>query len=357
MRQKLCKIVVSELIKLQNDPLKAELKAFHFTCAAEEIVKLFPGEIKDTYFIPYSSVKFSGLRQPAKGKLWSRYVNIKAALRVANRNTIHNKAIEVSHVEDDNVEADLIFLKSAIEPYVRIAKAWENTFPFRQKHYKNAELDQIFSDFPCLSTSYTLELVVHDFNQLFDDKIDIIYNEWPKVSEAILEEINDRKIILPNLNLDVSSTSLLALPYLFSPVTVKNQVKNSSNWRPTRVEIRESFVFAVKDFQEFQEILHRRKAKLDKFNLPLQPFAVWNEELENEAEAHFFIYFHERHYKCTSAIRCLELLFKIFHGLNLEYLVESRHVWNFIQELVFKIPNKSKNSASSSVVADVSSHM
>lgn len=63
------------------------MRADAFQEATDEIVSLFPCEIKETYFIPYCSGKI-GLRQPARGKLWSRYVNVRAALRLANQSAL-----------------------------------------------------------------------------------------------------------------------------------------------------------------------------------------------------------------------------------------------------------------------------
>lgn len=133
------------------------LKTVHFTEAANEIVSLFPGELKETYFIPYISNK-TGLRQPARGKLWSRYVNVKAALRVANQNIIKQDPpmmIEENAEED----TDLLFLHTATEPYPRIMQAWEKTVEKRRKIYRDCKIEKIFEDFPCLKTEYGLQLV------------------------------------------------------------------------------------------------------------------------------------------------------------------------------------------------------
>lgn len=35
-----------------------------------------------------------------------------------------------------------------------------------------------------------------DFNQLYPEKIDVIYDKWPKISEAILKEASERKLSL-----------------------------------------------------------------------------------------------------------------------------------------------------------------
>ncbi|CAH1183900.1 unnamed protein product [Phaedon cochleariae] len=319
LRQKLSKIVISELLKSNGEKI-SDMKADKFNAAADEIVFLFPGEMKETYFMPYSSPK-TGLRRPARGKLWSRYVNVKAALRIANQNIMESPGSEscsesVQAISED-IESEILFLRSATEPYPRVLSAWESTFNVRKLRYKDCGIQQVLDAFPCLKMSYGAELLESDYNQMFTDKIDVVYSEWPKISEAILKEVDERKIH-PNFetDLDNSTRALLLLPYLFTPVTLKSNSKNKSNWRPTRCEIQESFIFRVKNLDDVAEIVDRRKAKLDNFNLPLQPFAVIAGET-NDISCH--IVFNENKYKCISSIRCLELLFKIFHALNLEY--------------------------------------
>lgn len=99
-----------------------------------------------------------------------------------------------------------------------------------------------------------------DFNQLYPEKIDVIYDKWPKISEAILKEASERKLSLSsdlgqslglsNVHLsygifisDNSLQALLILPLLFTPITLRKSTKGKTNWRPTRSEVQESFIF------------------------------------------------------------------------------------------------------------------
>lgn len=130
---------------------------------AEEIIKLFPGEEIDTYYVPYASKTKLGLRVPARGKLWSRYLNIKAALRVANRSLVpmancDQENLSRSPLEEEKKE--LNFLKSAVEPYIRIVQAWENTFTIRTRLYnKESTTSTLYDMFPCLKSAFGIELV------------------------------------------------------------------------------------------------------------------------------------------------------------------------------------------------------
>ncbi|CAH1183919.1 unnamed protein product [Phaedon cochleariae] len=89
MRQKLSKLIINDLFSREEC---TEIKRDTFMKAADEIINLFPGEQRETSYIPYCSAK-TGLRMPARGKLWSKYVNIKAALRIANQSLLSREII------------------------------------------------------------------------------------------------------------------------------------------------------------------------------------------------------------------------------------------------------------------------
>ncbi|XP_031329003.1 uncharacterized protein LOC116160029 isoform X1 [Photinus pyralis] len=353
-RQKLAKIVVNQIISTHN---YAEIRADTFLEAAKEIINLFPTEKIETYYIPYSPPKGSLRRQPARGKLWSRYVNVRAALRLADKYKVtdENKENLVLEEENDKYEHDLAFLKVAVEPQQRVAQCWESTFRIRQKRYKSEPIETYFEAFPSLKLQFGIELLEIDFNTLHPNKANIIYENWPSVSKAILSEAKERKIIIEERNEDLSTSALLCLPYLFSPTTVKNSSKNKiGNWRPSRLEVQHSFFFCTKNLLELEEIVDARQHKLEKYQLPLQPFGVAVGDVGQES---YYVYNQNIKYKLESSIRCLELLYKLFHALNLNYPAESKSIWQFIEEVVYGMPVTGKTSSAASAIADINYHL
>lgn len=119
----------------------------------------------DTYYIPFSPKKITGLRQPARGKLWSRFMNVRAALRMAesHREKPHSKPNEKEPEINVLDIPHLTFLKTAIEPYPKIVEAWESTCSIRKELYKDSNLEEIFNDFPVLKTAQGIELVSYKF--------------------------------------------------------------------------------------------------------------------------------------------------------------------------------------------------
>lgn len=160
--------------------ISCRLKREEFQQAANEISKLFPGEEPETYYIPYSSVS-KGLRIPARGKLWSRYINVKAALRLSNSQLIKSTPEQKNEEKNEETENELIFLRTAVEPYSRIIKSWDMTYQLRYQQYiRNKNQDNLFDIFPSLRQRYGLELVSNTF-LLKIDNFTSIYLRYFKI--------------------------------------------------------------------------------------------------------------------------------------------------------------------------------
>lgn len=191
------------------------IRADIFMKTASEIKTLFPNENTETYYIPYDSVNKCGPR----GKLYTKYINTKAALKLANTSLIlpdtPNKENNTPCPEIIDAEKKCLdFLKISTEPFTKVLEAWEQSFRVRRKLYMNSSLSEIYEEFPCLRLNSGLELVIllkpyefykwinfliffqieTDFNRRFPDSIDIIYSTWGEICACIAAEIKERNI-------------------------------------------------------------------------------------------------------------------------------------------------------------------
>lgn len=91
----------------------------------------------------------------------------------------------------------------------------------------------------------------------------------------------------------------------------------------------------LQTFGELEERISARQAKLQQHGISLQPFAAIV-GVGSESVGHYIIVDNIK-YKVENILRCLELLFKLFHAWNIEYLPESENIWIFIQEMAFKM--------------------
>lgn len=79
--------------------------------------------------------------------------------------------------------------------------------------------------------------------------------------------------------------------------------------------------------------------------------------VSGDVEETFYIIIDDVKYKLTSSIRTLELLFKFFHALDVEYPCENESVWLFIEEMVFKFKSVKKSPSTMAVISDLSYHL
>lgn len=127
---------------------------------AEEIESIFPNEEISTYYVPYAPGEKNKRGSGPKGKLWSRYINVRTALRIANSS--QQASIVTPKSPDENnpiLVQHLDFLKVGTEPYNKILEAWEETFKLRKKIYLNCPLEKIYHDFPCMKLNFGIDLV------------------------------------------------------------------------------------------------------------------------------------------------------------------------------------------------------
>lgn len=73
----------------------------------------------------------------------------------------------------------------------------------------------------------------------------------------------------------------------------------------------------------------------------LQPYMIFvqDSELENNI-TDFYVIINNHFFKLESALKAVDICFKSFFSLNLNYPKESAQVWYFIQKFFFEIETK-----------------
>lgn len=105
-----------------------------FIEASIAIVKLFPGEIAETYYIPAEN-KFQ-----TKGKLRDAYNNYRTSLAKLNQITrrVRRKTlqpVDINIIAETNRDTlkDVDFLQKFVEPWEEVGQAWRSTYEHRYK--------------------------------------------------------------------------------------------------------------------------------------------------------------------------------------------------------------------------------
>lgn len=130
--------------------------------------------------------------------------------------------------------------------------------------------------------------------------------------------------------------ALLLLPFIFPHTFVER------TWKPTRLDIADSFIARVCSETDVKEYIEHRRKTLSKIkrsvkiSSSVQPYILavgsnW------ENISHVYIIVDQILYTCESIIEATELCFKLFHAYHSDYPVECKHVWQLIQQGFYKL--------------------
>lgn len=109
-------------------------------------------------------------------------------------------------------------------------------------------------------------------------------------------------------------------------------------------------------FQEGDDVnlaLENRKIKYLNFNLTNQPIPVLYGSLKKNISCYVAI--EHQLYKVDTLIKAVDLCFKCYHSLHLEYPKKVECVWTFIQRYVYEIETKydRKYVSVSTLISDI----
>ncbi|XP_012542377.1 uncharacterized protein LOC105840131 isoform X3 [Monomorium pharaonis] len=171
-------------------------------------------------------------------------------------------------------------------------------------------------------------------------------NTWKLMSQQKGEEVRScNKVSIGDSDIKLRVTgALLLLPFIFTHAFVEK------TWKPTRIDIMDSFVTRVCNETEIQEHIELRrrkslsmnKSKSNKISSSIQPYVLAvGPSWENIVHAHIIV--DRVLYTCETIVEATELCFKLFHAYHSDYPPESKHVWQLIQQGFYKLFVKNRD--------------
>lgn len=144
-------------------------------------------------------------------------------------------------------------------------------------------------------------------------------------------------IILFTVNDEESSNlaAFLSLPFLITS-SISREKKSSTQWKPSKLEVRDGFITYVKSNAEVQETITRRRDKFIGLGHTLQPFIIIVGPSLNNI-LNYFVIVDDTFYQLNSITDSVDCCFKIMITFNAEYPVECEAIWHFIQKGLFKL--------------------
>ncbi|KAL0098317.1 hypothetical protein PUN28_020841 [Cardiocondyla obscurior] len=129
---------------------------------------------------------------------------------------------------------------------------------------------------------------------------------------------------------------LKLLPHLLPPkgrVYLKKQ-----HWKPSIIECKDSLIVHITILGDITKIQENRRAAAANIGTTLQPYVIAvGPTLAKSNE--FFLAVDTTIYKILSALEAIDICYKIYHVFDLEYPVESAHLWLLMQRELYHYSN------------------
>ncbi|KAJ1518849.1 hypothetical protein ONE63_011552 [Megalurothrips usitatus] len=124
----------------------------------------------------------------------------------------------------------------------------------------------------------------------------------------------------------------------FFRVATLTHNRSKPNWRPTRQEMRDSFLLHVDTRAVLKETLRNRQNRLSQFGFSNQPLPIIVGNANNNKEC--LVVFDQVKYVVETPMKAVDIAFKSYHSLHAEYPAESEQIWSFLQKAVYKFKSK-----------------
>ncbi|XP_037727820.1 uncharacterized protein LOC119558375 [Drosophila subpulchrella] len=355
VRRELSSVIVEYLLQKELKPRQNLLKEI-----ANRITDIFDSETADTYFLKSKGKKPGGL-------LYSHYYNIKAKYSTGkvpkplNQNVSPNMLLSSQKTE---VELDLQWLKYNIEPLESVLRCWNSTFDWRSNFLKSdANLLDVFEEFPILTQSFGFKLIENDFEALYPASFNNFSQKWDEFKSKIVPLLREKvkeqqgKILLKSLESngeDIQTTLIwLAIHSVLVPTSRTKADGDSKTFKHTIADSRGRFLVWKATVGELQTHLKNLTENCYSGKQKLQPF-ICSVGTSPFYLTEFSVYLSGVFYRMPNLLRSIEVCFKIFFVLNLEYPPECTLVWSLIQQHFYEIHLKSdkKSKALSELLND-----
>ncbi|KAF0713362.1 C2H2-type domain-containing protein, partial [Aphis craccivora] len=298
----------------------------------DQIVSMFPSEVKDTYFIKYESNK------NPKGKLYAKFYNSMRVLKPTGLVTSNVKNIDKPNSRKHSMhlepEKDISYIVDQVKndtscPFSEV----EPTTKFRLNEIQKAiSTSDIINEWNSFTLPLGYRLVDIDFKTLYPDCQDLITtfeDKSQQIMNLIDEKIKDsssRKLLnnlkdTPDISQNETNTVLFYLLHaIFVPTSKEVTMDHNGKINQVKHSIKDSqntFMVFKNSVCEIEEYITLRRNEKN----PIQPFILIVGSPMQPRE--IIVFFDCIKYKVFSILNAIDVCFKLIHLFNLEYPTES----------------------------------
>ncbi|KAL5246036.1 hypothetical protein ACI65C_013444 [Semiaphis heraclei] len=273
----------------------------------------FPKEHISTYFIPYMNYG-PLMKKGAKGKLLDCFNNRRREYRKAGI-IAARRSPSIGHISES------ISLLNQTETDTTVV------IYYYLKHYVHFQMtgnDKVDEEIKWLNNS--------------SDPWNLVKNTGASPEKSISKMYSTQILKIFYIHKSEETLSLAAfliLPFLFFPITTKRK-KGQPACRPSKVEVRDSFITHLRSHSEIKETITRRKVKYARLGITLQPLVIIIGPNLNSI-SQYFVLVDETYYVVNSIVHAVDCCLKLIHALNLQYPIECLPIWTFIQKEFYKM--------------------
>ncbi|VVC41518.1 Hypothetical protein CINCED_3A016863 [Cinara cedri] len=317
-----------------------------------QIVKMFPSEVKDTYFMKNETNK------SPKGKLYAKYYNSIRSLKTSglipsnDQAKVPGKSLIHVHFEPETgieyILDQIMHDKSC--SFSDLKSNWRATTNYRLNEIQNTtSISEILNKWSSFKLPFGYRLIDIDFCTLHPNCPNLLStfeDKSKKVMDLLNEKIKDitSRILFEslknssNINQNGKNTVLFYLLHaIFVPTSKKVTKDDNGKKSLVKYSIKDSqnsFIVFKNSVDEIEDYITCHSKEKN----PIQPCILIVGTPIDPKE--ILICFHTIKYKVFSIVNAIDVCFKIFHLFNLEYPSQSCIVWIFIQRYFYSLTTK-----------------
>eukprot|EP00102_Acyrthosiphon_pisum_P019767 XP_016656977.1 PREDICTED: uncharacterized protein LOC100568979 [Acyrthosiphon pisum] len=294
-RKRLCNIIINKELR---DDVYRRVPTSRLQELAFQITTIFPKEHSATYFIPYI-LYGPGLKRSAKGKLLdclynrtreyrkSGLINSSRCSSTLSSSSGRSSPITVRLLNDREendaitVEENLKWLRNSSDPWDLVERHWSATTNTRLKKLMSKDgqtISEYMSEYPSLKKPTGYLPILKDFDVTHPESSDKLFQNLPLFKNRIFklaeEKIKKSKELTTNdllkeyiqLGTEENEGSFIAaflcLPFLIG-VSITKGKRTKTQWKPSKVEMRDGFITHLLSNAEVEETISRRREKLN----------------------------------------------------------------------------------------------
>ncbi|XP_059613379.1 uncharacterized protein LOC132259669 [Phlebotomus argentipes] len=329
---------------------------------AAEIVKLFPTETMETYYMP----RHVSAKKNSAGKLYDRYRNMSYKtkyyknLRLPRRESTNGTqtsppALQINNFREERQlprrcseeeEKSKVWLKKIKSDILgeTIFIEWRKTARLRRSEIGERtgdDISDILSEWPRYRDANGHQLIEIDFDfQHPGKKFDLI-NNFHKLhivmKPIFIQEARDKlnhkyfeDYFASEIAFDSKDFLLTVLLHCLIP-----PARNASGKKPSISEAQEDFVMCLDTPAKLEERITL---------IQNQPFAIHPRIFvigpNCKAINHFYVFYSGILYKLPTFVKCIDLAIKICAVFSIDFSQTSKLVWSFLYNLFFKLDDK-----------------